>query len=132
MDPELRALVEAAYAAMSSGDAEQMIPLCDPEVSLQSRITAVEEVTYRGYDGVRRFFGRLGDVFEWYEVAPLEIDGKGDRVVALAHFRARGRGSGAVAEQRFFHAIRLRDRRAVWWAFFDSMDEARAAVGLGR
>ena len=130
MDPELRAAVVAGYEAMSSGDPERMIALCDPQVAFQSRITAVEEVTYRGPEGVRRFFARLREVFEWFEVEPTEIEGEDGRAVAVAYFRARGRGSGAEVEQVFFHAMRVSGGKAQWWAFFDSRAEARAAVGL--
>lgn len=49
---------------------------------------------------------------------------------ALNRFRARRRGSGVEVEQRFFHALRMRDGQAVWWSFFDSKAEALEAVGL--
>jgi ketosteroid isomerase-like protein len=129
MEATLRDLVEAGYSALSSGDAEQMVAVCDPDVSFQSRITAVEEVTYRGYDGIRRFFDRLNEVFESFAVEPTEIETGDECAVAVARFRAR-LSRGLEVEQVFYHAMRTRQGRALWWAFYDSLDEARAAVQL--
>jgi hypothetical protein len=33
-------------------------------------------------------------------------------------------------EQRFFQAMRFRDGKALWWAFYPSQAEALEAVGL--
>ena len=123
-------IVRRAYSALSSLDADSTLAFCDPEVEFASRITAMEGGTYRGYEGVRRFVARLQEAFEWIDIEPLEVLGDGDRVVVTNRFRACGVGSGAEVEQRFFHAIKLRDGKAIWWSFFDSKGEALEAVGL--
>lgn len=33
-------------------------------------------------------------------------------------------------EQTFYQAIRLRDERGSWWAFYESLDSALDALGL--
>jgi hypothetical protein len=53
------------------------------------------------------------------------IDG-GDRAVVRNRLRARGSRS----EDHFFHAIRLRNGKALWWPFYPSRAEALEAVGL--
>jgi molybdopterin synthase catalytic subunit/ketosteroid isomerase-like protein len=123
-------LVRTGCAAISRLDAEACVAICDPDVEFESRITAVDDATYRGHDGVRRYIARLADAFDWLEITPLEVIEGDDRGVTVARFRARGRGSGVEVERRFFQAARLRDGRALWWGFFDSKDEALAAVGL--
>src|SRR5207237_6972706 len=47
-------------------------------------------------------------------------------------FRARGRGSGVAVEHEFFCGARAESGRLVWWGFFDSRDQASAAVGPAR
>jgi ketosteroid isomerase-like protein len=117
--------------AISAFDADAVVALCDPEVEFQSRITAVDEETYRGLDGVRRWIARLEEAFDWMDVAPTEVIGDDeDRVVLLIRFRARGRGSGAEVEQHFFQVVKRRDGRAFWWRFFDSKEQALEAAGL--
>jgi uncharacterized protein len=122
--------IERAYEAMSRLDAEALVAVCDPEVEFRSRIAEADDVTYRGHDGVRDYIASLAEVFEWIRTEPLDVVEEGDRVVVSNIFRARGRGSGAEVEERFFQALRFRDRRSLWWAFYPSRAEALAAVGI--
>ena len=55
---------------------------------------------------------------------------EGDRAVVCNLFRARGRGSGAEVEERFFQALRFRDHGSLWWAFYPSKAEALEAVNI--
>ena len=123
--------VRKVCGAISVFDADAVVALCDPDVDFQSRITAVDEETYRGLAGVRRWLARLEEAFEWMDVAATEVisDGK-NRVVGVMRFQARGRESGAEVEQRFFQAAKLRNGRALWWRFFDSKEQALEAAGL--
>jgi ketosteroid isomerase-like protein len=130
MSQESTELVRRGYAALNDLDSDAMIAVCDPEVEFQSRITSIDDVTYHGHEGVRRFFERLRDSFQWVDIRTLEIVGEGDRIVVTNRFRARGALSGVDVEQRFYHALKLRSGRAIWWAFFDSKREALEAVGL--
>jgi uncharacterized protein len=122
--------IQRAYEAMSRLDAEALVALCDPEVEFRSRIAEADDVTYRGHDGVRDYVASLAEAFEWIRTEPLDVIDEGDRAVVYNRFRARGRGSGAEVEERFFQAIRFRHGRSVWWAFYPSMAEALEAVGI--
>ena len=53
-----------AFDALSRMDADALVALCDPEVRFESRITAVEDATYRGHEGIRRYIDNLAEVFE--------------------------------------------------------------------
>jgi ketosteroid isomerase-like protein len=123
-------IVRRALEAHSHMDADAMVALCDPEVEYQSRITAVDEVTYQGHDGIRRYIARLAEVFDWIDAEALEVLEDGDRAVITNRFRARGRGGGVEVEQRFFVAIELRDRKLVWWKAYGSKHEALEAADM--
>lgn len=122
--------IERAYEAMSRLDAEALVAVCDPDVEFRSRIAEADDVTYRGHAGVRDYMASLAEVFEWIRTEPLDVIEEGDRAVVCNRFRARGRGSGVEVEERFFQALRFRDHKSLWWAFYPSRAAALEAVGL--
>jgi ketosteroid isomerase-like protein len=122
--------IARAYKAMSRLDAEAMVALCEPDVEFRSRIADADDVTYRGHDGIRDYMANLAEVFEWVQTEPLEVVEGSDRAVVCNRFRARGRHSGAEVEDRFFQALRFRDDKVQWWAFYPSKAEALEALGL--
>jgi ketosteroid isomerase-like protein len=122
--------IERAYEAMSRLDAEALVALCDPDVEFRSRIAESEDVTYRGHDGVRDYVASLAEVFAWVRTEALDVVDEGDRAVVCNRFRARGRHSGVEVEERFFQALRYRDGKVLWWAFYPSKAEALEAAGL--
>jgi ketosteroid isomerase-like protein len=119
-----------SYDAMSKLDAEALAAVCDPDVEFQSRIMQADNVTYRGHDGVREYIAGLAEVFEWLRPEELDLIEEDDRAVVCARMRARGRASGVEVEESFFQALRFRDGKALWWAFYPTKAEAMEAVGL--
>jgi ketosteroid isomerase-like protein len=130
MSQENAESIERAYDAMSRLDAEALVALCDPEVEFRSRIASADDVTYQGHEGVRDYIASLAEAFIWIRTEPLEVVDGGDRAVVCNRFRARGRRSGVEVEQRFFQALRYRDGKTRWWAFYPSKAEALEAVDL--
>jgi ketosteroid isomerase-like protein len=118
------------WDAIDALDAEALVSLCDPRVRFESRITSVENETYEGHDGVRRYIANLADAFEWIQVNGSDVVQEGERAVATNHFRACGRGSGVEVEQEFFVAMKGHEGKALWWRFFDSRSEALEAMGM--
>lgn len=122
--------IRAAYEAIGRLDAEGLVSLCVPDVRFESRITAVEDATYDGHDGVRRYIRNLAEAFGAIDVDQSDLLTTGDRAVATNRFRARGRASGVEVEETFFVGARAAEGRLVWWGLFDTRAEALAAVGL--
>lgn len=56
--------IEAAFDAVSRMDAHALLALCDPDVSFESRITAIEDAAYRGHEGVRCYIANLAEAFD--------------------------------------------------------------------
>jgi ketosteroid isomerase-like protein len=130
MSRENVVIVRRALEAHSRMDADAIVALCDPQVEYQSRITPVDEVTYQGHDGIRRYITRLVEVFDWIDVEPLEVLEDQDRALVTHRFRARGRGGGVEVEQVFFVAIEFRDGKLVRWKVSGSKNEALEAARL--
>src|SRR4051794_19014079 len=115
---------------MNRLDAEAFADRCHPEVSIESRITSSDQAIYEGREGVRRLFANLGEAFEWIHIEGTVVADAEDRGVLEIRFRARGRISGAEVEQCFFQGTRMRDGKLAWWRFFETVDEAKEALGL--
>jgi ketosteroid isomerase-like protein len=122
--------IAAAFEAISRLDADALVALCHPDVRFESRITAVEDATYEGHEGIRRYVANLSEAFADVHVESFDVVADVDRAVATNRFSARGRGSGVEVEQRFVAAAKGYDGRLMWWGFFESRSEALDAVGL--
>ena len=108
----------------------------DPEEALAGiasdvRWRAVEDPeTQHGHQGVvKSVTGWLG-VWDEHRLEAEEFIEAGDHVLVVAHFWARGRGSGAQIDERYFQVWTVRDGKVV--AFREYRDKAQAlnAVGL--
>ena len=58
----------------------------------------------------------------------LDVRGSGDR--GVAHFRMAGTLESVTVEQTIWQAVKLRDGKLMWWAFYRDAGEALEAVGL--
>lgn len=109
---------------------EALLPLVHPEFEVTTPATmASEPDTYRGPDGVRRWFESFYEAMDEVELIPRSLEQIGDGVV-LAHLtlRARGHHSGITAEQQPIALIRIEDRMMRRMELFQSVDEALAAL----
>ena len=125
-------VVLEVHAAVSRGDVDGLLSLAHPQIEYRSAIQLAmegEESVFRGYAGVRRWFGELQDLYDYIESEVVEVHEFGDRVVVFHVVRGRGVGSGVTLEQPLAQLITLRDGKvlAVWDYF--TREEALAAAG---
>jgi ketosteroid isomerase-like protein len=112
-------------------DVEEMLSYVHPEGELRSAIVGgAEGNVYRGHEGFRRWvtdsFESFEDVRnEWSEFRDLN-----NRVLALGHVRARGRGSGMELDSPMGWVFTVRRGKIVKAEGFLSRAEALEAVGL--
>jgi ketosteroid isomerase-like protein len=114
--------------AFNRRDLDAFLALVDPKVEFISYVVTMEG-TYRGHDGIRRWWQDLFEVFPDWKVE-AEVRDLGD--LTLMHGRLRGQGatSGAPFERPYWAAVEWRDEQVVWWSAFGSEAEALDAVGL--
>jgi ketosteroid isomerase-like protein len=87
--------------------------------------------TYRGRDGVIRFWKELGDAFEEFKPEALEfIEVGSDRVITLDVVRGRGRGSGIEIEAQGAMLWNFRDGKIAHAKMFQTKEEALQAAGV--
>jgi ketosteroid isomerase-like protein len=94
-------------------------------VPVAHSLQAVE--SYRGFDGVRRFWGEFLSTWESYKVEPLSFYDAGDQVAVVVHIV--GRTHELEVDETRSSLLTLRDGRVVRVQSFADPDGARAAVG---
>ena len=85
---------------------------------------------YRGRAGFLEFMKTWTEDFEWAIELERVIDAGDDRVVAIFHQRATGKGSGVPVELRMALLYELQDARIVRMTNFLDPAEALEAAGL--
>ena len=123
-------LVRRGFEALRTGDPEGMIQFVHPEFEMTTPASlASEPDTYRGPDGVRRYFDSFYDAMDEITFEPGGVeDLGGGRVLTPSTLRARGRTSGLAFEQHVFLIWEIRDELAYRLRAFPTEQEARAAV----
>ena len=84
--------------------------------------------TYRGFEGVRRFWGEFVSTWESYRVEPLRFDHAGDLVAVVVHIV--GRTHELEVEETRSSLLTVRDGRIVRVQSFADPEGARAVAGL--
>jgi ketosteroid isomerase-like protein len=134
MSQENVEVAEAWVAAIPHGvedDVEEMLSYVHPEGELHSAIVGgAEGNIYRGHEGFRRWVADSFESFEevrneWSEFRELD-----DRVLALGHVKARGRGSGMELASSMGWVFTVRRGKVVKAEGFLSRAKALEAAGL--
>ncbi|OLE35795.1 MAG: hypothetical protein AUG48_09675 [Actinobacteria bacterium 13_1_20CM_3_68_9] len=121
-------LVRAGFEALSEQGVEGLIPLIHPEFEVTTPPDlAAEPDTYRGPDGVRRYFDSFYDAMDEIRFEPREFLEAGGRVIVPVTLTARGRSTGLEARQELVMAWTLRDGTARRVEVFATLAEAQAA-----
>jgi ketosteroid isomerase-like protein len=84
--------------------------------------------SYRGFEGVRRFWGEFVSAWESYKVEPLRFDDAGDRVAVVVHIV--GRTHELEIDETRSSLLTVRDGRVVHVQSFARAEDAREAAGL--
>ncbi|MGH2952210.1 MAG: nuclear transport factor 2 family protein [Solirubrobacterales bacterium] len=125
-------VVREGFEALEEGGYEALLPLISPEFEVTTPAElASEPDTYRGPDGVRRYFESFYDAMDEITFTAREYELVGDRVVVDFTLRARGRSTGIEAEQRGFQVWQVRDGKAVRLEVFADRERAYEAARAG-
>jgi ketosteroid isomerase-like protein len=89
-------------------------------------LLAVE--SYRGFDGVRRFWGEFLSAWEEYSVEPLEFYDSEDQVAVVVHIVGSTRG--VEVDETRSSLLTIRDGKVVRVQGFAEPEDAREAAGL--
>ena len=131
MSQENVELVRRLAKAIDSWNIDAVVSLVHPdfEAYVPPEFSA-EPDTYRGRDGIRRYFDSFEVAMDEIRYHPVEIWDAGDSVVVAVRLTARGRQTSIPVEQRFAHLWRFRDGMAIGVRTYASASEALEAAGL--
>jgi ketosteroid isomerase-like protein len=130
MDPALEGRIRRAYEVFVTGDMDRILREFTPDATFTNPPYAIEGGVRHGHAEVGNSLRALHDEFDWRGVDLEDLIEGPEGVVAILRVDARGRTSGAPLNGRFFHVFRLRDGLVADFAWFATLEEARAAVGL--
>jgi ketosteroid isomerase-like protein len=121
-------VLERMFAAFEEDGVDGALEYIDPEfVAVIGPELSAEPDTYRGHDGVRRYFAG----FEGMEDVLLSPQGfieEGERVLVPTVLSGRGAASGIEVEQRVVQAWTVRGGKAVRVEAFVDLASAREAA----
>jgi ketosteroid isomerase-like protein len=83
---------------------------------------------YRGFDGVREFLRDRLAIFMLSDVEVEEWIAAGDEVIAVLHFRTRGRQSGVPLDFRQAHVWTVKDSKLTRLRIYQSKAEALEGI----
>ena len=129
-DPKVELMPEL-YAAWNRGDLEWLLEHCTPDCEFQTaQILPDTEPSYRGREGVERFWNTFRDPWESLLVEVERIEPVGDdRVLALLRFRGRARDGLEVALV-YGHLCTMENGLASRLIGFSDWESAIEAAGL--
>ena len=91
---------------------------------------APEGTTYRGRDGMKRFYAERAEVFETGAIEVLSIEAAGENAILVrARSTAKGRTSGVEVDEDMSLVYWFREGRVTRIRAFRSADEALEAAG---
>ena len=123
-------IIERAYAAFNADGTEALIAHLTPDFVLTTPAElASEPGTYKGHDGVRRYFNSFYEAMEEIRIEPVAFHEAGDWTVVELAVSFRGRTSGVEGEQPVVASVRIADGRASEMTFHPTLDAAMEAYG---
>ena len=130
MSQENVEIVRRIYERLNRGDIEGVVGLCDDDFVMDMSERVFNPDTYRGHDGVRRFYEGVTDAWESYLWDVEEARVTGDSVVAMLHCEGQSHEGGPGVDWRVAWLWKLRRGRAVYVRFYRHRAKALQAAGL--
>ena len=130
METEAERSVRRLAAAITRGDPDAAVAVCDPEVEFLS-VLAVSGRAYRGHDGIREYFDDVSSAWTEWRVDVHRVAAAADgRVAIVMTMHMRGKESGAALAQRTGHIWTLRNGKLLRNRPFREPEQALLALGL--
>jgi ketosteroid isomerase-like protein len=122
-------LLRDGFSQLAEEGYEPLLPLVHPEFEMTTPPgIAAEPQTYRGAEGMRRWWESFYEVMDEVQVVPREYHDAGEgRVAIAAIMRATGQSSGLEVAQATFLLVHLRDEQIFRIEFFLTLDDALEA-----
>jgi ketosteroid isomerase-like protein len=123
--------VRRGLAAFNSEDMGRILDFAHPEFeTVVSPQFSAEPDSYRGHDGIRRYFQSFRDAMDEIRFQPERFWDAGESVVVALRLTAKGRQTAIPVEQRLVQVWTIRDGKAIGVQSYASLHEAMEVVEL--
>ena len=119
-------LVRRAYAAFAARDFEAMAEVADRNLEIDMTARVFNPATYRGEEGLRRFFAELDELWESMDVTVDRLIERDDEVLALLSVDIKGKGSGLTLVDKIAQRWTLRDGKLVAMRVYSDQESGLA------
>ena len=122
-------IIERGFEAFNSEGIDGILPFLDPDFEATTPPElASEPDTYRGHDGIRRWFDSFLEVMDEIRWDARSFREVGDRVVVEFTLRARGKTTGLDFGQDAVMVWELRDGLAIRLSLYPTLEQAVSAI----
>jgi ketosteroid isomerase-like protein len=120
--------VRAIYEEWARGDYSGHADVFHPQMKAETHGMGepIRSETYEGFIATMREW--LSTWERPFRIEAEELIQKGDRILALIHWRGRGKGSGVEVDDRGAHLWTFRDGQVVRYDTYRDRDDARSAL----
>ena len=118
-----------AFEAFNAGDVEGLVEASHPDCEWLPFRAQLEGETYRGHDGVRRFFYDMQEDWREFQIELVEQREVGGRVLLVGHIEGLGRGSRVAVSSDAGFVMDFRDGRIVRVVSYSDPEQARREAG---
>ncbi len=123
-------VMRRGYEAFAARGVDGFLDFIHPEFELVTPPgLALEPQTYRGHEGVRRYFDSFYDAVDEIRLEADDFMPVGGKVIVPFRMTTRGRTSGIEASMKAVQVWEIRDGRALRAEIYPTLEKAREAVG---
>jgi ketosteroid isomerase-like protein len=120
--------VRRAHQALSAGDVEAVIALCDPAFRLDMSDRVFNPAVYEGHEGIRTFLSDVKEVWVTFTWEPVEIEEFADVLAVTIRSTGKARGSGLELDRRAAMLWEVEEGRATALTFYRDPERALAVA----
>jgi ketosteroid isomerase-like protein len=122
-------IIQQAFADFASGNIQSILNVCTDDIVW----TGIENPTvpiagtFKGKDGVIKFFSNLSENIDYSYFEPKEFFSDKDAVIVLGHHTAKVKKTGKSFDHDWCMVFRLRDGKLYhYYVFVDTRDQAES------
>jgi uncharacterized protein len=129
MESDVVRQLREGYEAFNRGDFDAVLRNFDSDFEAYEREEVPDPRRYEGREGARDAFANAVEMFDEYEIVPVEFVEGTEHVLVVAQQRGRGRASGVEVEGEIVHVWTIRNGRTSALRGFSSKRDALEHLG---
>ena len=129
MSQENVELAHEVFNAVNRRDLDGFLQLMDADVAAFPRQASMQGGC-RSHVGIRHWWADLLDVFPDFAIEVVEVRDLGDLTLGELRYLGRGADSESPFNATVWQVSEWRDGKSVWWATYETEDEALDAIRL--